>query len=213
MRLYFVRHGESEANVANQFSNKQDEIHPLTPKGRQQAQVLADKLRDIKFAAMYASPILRARQTAEIINAPHGLEIKISPAIREHDAGDLEGRSDPAAWQEYQALFETWLVKHDLDASIPNGESYNQLRRRFAVFVSDIIQTFGETDANVIVVAHAGVLHAMLPLFLSNVGYAFGATHILGNTAVVLTEQRQGALVCLEWDNVKLSPTGSILDE
>src|SRR5690348_6784278 len=106
MRLYFVRHGESEANIANQFSNKNFENCPLTPNGREQAQQLAEKLKDIKLAEIYASPLLRARQTAEILGTPHGVGIQIEPALREHDAGDLEGRADPAAWKEFQTLFE-----------------------------------------------------------------------------------------------------------
>src|SRR5689334_7412361 len=110
MRLYFVRHGESEANDANRFSTKSDDYHSLTPKGETQAHALAEILRPITFTEIYASPMLRARKTAEILNAPHGLEIQITPALREHDAGDLDGRSDAAAWQEYQTLFETWLV-------------------------------------------------------------------------------------------------------
>lgn len=205
MRLYFIRHGESEANLVNEFSNRNHEKHPLTEKGRQQAQALAEQLRDVKFSAIYASPMLRARQTAEILNGPHALEIQITPAICEHDAGDLEGRSDRAAWDEYNKLFETWIVTRNFEARMPNGESFNEMVARFRPFLADLAQKYAGTDANVLLVGHAGIFHAMLPAYLSNVDYAFGYKHILGNTALVLVEHNGGAPVCISWDGVELS--------
>lgn len=210
MRLYFIRHGESEANLANEFSNRNHKKHPLTDKGRRQAQVLAEQLRDVKFSAIYASPMLRARQTAEILNAPHGLEIQFTPALREHDAGDLEGRSDRAAWGEYNKLFETWVVARNLDARMPNGESFNEMLARFNPFLAELAEKYGGTDANVLVVGHAGIFHAMLPSYLANIDYAFGYKHILGNTALVLVEHNESAPVCISWDGIELSAKGEL---
>lgn len=208
MHLYFVRHGESEANVARQFSNHNDGIHPLTAKGKEQAQTVAELLRPVKFTEIYASPMLRARQTAEIVGAPHGLDIQIVPALREHDAGDLEGRADEAAWRDFQTLFETWIVKRDLDARIPNGESFNDLKARFGPFLDGLVQKHADTNASILIVAHAGIFHAMLPALLSNVGYEFGATHILGNTGIIVVEVQEGMLLCREWAGVRFSSTG-----
>lgn len=213
MRFYFVRHGESQANVTQEFSNDNHEKHPLTEKGRAQAQALAEKLRGETLTAIYSSPLLRARQTAEILNAPHKLDIQITRALSEHHAGEFEGRADPAAWDEYTALFETWLVKRDLDARIPGGESFNEMRARFIPFIGDLTQEFRDTDANLLLVAHAGIYHSMLPLLLANVGYAFGYKHILSNAALVLAEQRDEGLVCISWDGVQLTPAGSIVNE
>ncbi len=217
MHLYFVRHGESEANVANEFSNQNHEKHPLTEKGKQQAQTLAETLCDVKFSAIYSSPMLRARQTAEILNAPHGLEIQFTRALTEHDAGDMEGRADQAAWDEYTKLFERWILGRELDARIPNGESFNDMRARFIPFLSDLTQKYAAMytsprTANLLLVGHAGIFHSMLPFVLANVGYAFAHKHILNNAALVRVEQREGALVCVTWDGVGLTPQGSIVE-
>ncbi len=212
MQLYFVRHGESQANVANQFSNQNHEQHPLTDKGRAQVQVRAESLRAVKYSEIYSSPMLRARQTAEILNAAHGLEIQFTPALLEHDAGDFEGRADQEAWDEYSKLFETWILKRDLDARTPNGESFNDMRARFIPFFSDLAQKYADTNANLLLVGHAGIFHTMLPLVLANVGYAFGAQHLLRNAGLVVAAQDNGALICVEWDGIKLSPTGTILE-
>ena len=72
MRLYFVRHGQSEANVQMVISNR-DLFHPLTELGRQQAEALAQSLAEVPVAAIYSSPIVRAAQTAQIVAARHGL--------------------------------------------------------------------------------------------------------------------------------------------
>jgi len=66
VKLYFARHGESEANVQRIFWN-QPEGYGLTDKGRAQAKALADALAGIQFAALYCSPVLRAVQTAQIV--------------------------------------------------------------------------------------------------------------------------------------------------
>ncbi|RIK26407.1 MAG: hypothetical protein DCC52_10270 [Chloroflexi bacterium] len=179
MRFYFVRHGESEANVTREFSNDNRVKHPLTANGRAQAQALAEQLRATEFAALYASPLLRARQTAEILNAPHGLEIQIA----------------------------------NLDARIDGGESFNELRARFMPFMQRLTEQYQDTDAQVLLVAHGGVFLLMLPLLLTNVGYAFARTHILRNAALVAAEQRAEGLVCVSWDGVQLTPMGSIVHE
>ncbi len=208
MRLYFVRHGESQANLRHQFANQINDSHPLTEQGRAQAQALAEKLRRVPVTAIYSSPLLRARQTAEILNGPHGLEIQIEPALREHDPGELEGRSDPAAWKQYAELFETWILKGDRDARIPGGESWNELHGRFAPFLEGLVARYHATDAHLVLVAHAGILHAMLPAFLSNVDYRFGYEHILSNSALVIAQARPNGLYCESWDGVELELAG-----
>ena len=61
--LYFVRHGESEANAAHRFSGRSDS--PLTERGRAQARAAARRLSAYDVTAVVSSPLLRARQTAE----------------------------------------------------------------------------------------------------------------------------------------------------
>ncbi len=202
MRILFIRHGESQANITREFSNHDNTKHPLTEKGVEQARALAEKLRDVNLTAIYSSPLLRARQTADILNAGRGLEIQITPALREHDAGALEGRADPDAWREYQTMFEAWVLKREFDARVPNGENFNELYARFAPFLQTLTQTYGATDANIALVGHGGIFHALLPAFLSNLAYEFCYQHLLGNAALVIAGQRDGALYCLEWDGV-----------
>jgi len=65
--VYFARHGESIANTRHIISNR-DLDHPLTPTGRQQSLLLAEKLKDSDLTMIYSSPIPRALETASIVS-------------------------------------------------------------------------------------------------------------------------------------------------
>src|SRR5579859_6938005 len=109
MKLYFVRHGESEANVLRIISNR-EEPHALTSNGRQQARALADSLQGTAFARIFSSPVLRARQTAEILAERLGVPYEVTEALREYDCGILEGKGDAPSWALHQANFHEWLL-------------------------------------------------------------------------------------------------------
>ena len=95
--LMFVRHGHSEANVAGVFANR-GEGYPLTDTGRAQAAELADRLGDLQVDRVYSSPLLRARQTADVSAARTGAPVTVTAALTECDMGELEGTGDPAGW-------------------------------------------------------------------------------------------------------------------
>jgi broad specificity phosphatase PhoE len=68
-KIYYLRHGESEDNVAKRRTGMIHESDAaLSQKGREQAEAAAEKLKDVPFDVMLVSPLLRTRQTAEIIN-------------------------------------------------------------------------------------------------------------------------------------------------
>ena len=68
----FVRHGESQANLLHEFSNRGWK-HGLTDVGIQQAHLLLDQLKPYPLAAIYTSPLLRACQTAEVVGQALGM--------------------------------------------------------------------------------------------------------------------------------------------
>ena len=66
MKLYFVRHGESTANLLREFSNSGFK-HPLTEAGVEQARLVAHSLSGLQVERIYSSPVMRAVQTAQIL--------------------------------------------------------------------------------------------------------------------------------------------------
>src|SRR5438034_159874 len=100
--IYIVRHGQSEANAQDLYGLDLD----LTEKGRQQIKQLTQALQNVKFDAIFSSPLIRAKQTAEIIALEHNLAVKTHQALRERNYDILEGRKGSEVQKELAELFE-----------------------------------------------------------------------------------------------------------
>jgi broad specificity phosphatase PhoE len=87
----FVRHGESVGNVESRWQGQSDYV--LTEKGRAQASALAQrwKVEGVKFNLIISSPLVRARETAEIIAAAVQAKIELDPILMERHIGEMEG--------------------------------------------------------------------------------------------------------------------------
>ncbi len=197
MRIYFARHGESEANVLRIISNR-DLPHHLTALGRQQAAQLAEQLAGVGLSGLYASPVPRAQQTAEILSARLGLPVVTTPALREYDCGELEGKGDAESWRRHRQLREDWLIRHEWSSFIPGGERFDDIRARFIPYVQSLLAA-GAAEQNVLLIGHGGLYHCMLPLLLPRIHFEWAACQPFANAAYVLAESRPGGLVCLEW--------------
>jgi len=198
MRLYFTRHGESEANVLQVISNR-GQRHPLTDKGRQQAQTLAAELRPAGITAIYTSPLLRAVQTAEILSEALGVGFEVTDALREYDCGILEGTSGPETWAAFRALREAWWPGRQWEQRIEGGESFLDMQARFVPFIEGLLAADDQRNANLVLIGHGGLYLSMLPLVLANVDFEFAAHQPFPNTGTVLAESGPPGLVCRAW--------------
>jgi broad specificity phosphatase PhoE len=202
VRIYCARHGESEANLLREFSNR-GLRHGLTERGREQARALADKLRGAPIERIYSSPLLRALESAEVVAERLGAPVEVTPALREWDVGVLEGRCDDAAWAEYWALRRAWAAGAH-DRKIDDGESLVDIERRFASFMEQMVAAHPR-DAEVLLVAHGGLYAAALPRVLANVDAAFAEAHPLDHASLVEIEPANGVMVCPRWGDVELA--------
>jgi broad specificity phosphatase PhoE len=204
MRLYFVRHGQSKANVQMVISNR-DLPHPLTELGCQQTEALAQWLADVPLAAIYSSPIVRAAQTAHIVAASKGLPLQIVAALREPDCGIMEGRADEDAWAEHDRVMRDWVVRRKFDSCIEGGESFHDLRARFVPFINRLVAVHDKADHNILLITHGSLLYLMLPLVLTNVDLVSVHEYPMSHTGVIIAEKQANGLVCLEWCGVKFA--------
>ncbi|HEY9853485.1 MAG TPA: histidine phosphatase family protein [Leptolyngbyaceae cyanobacterium] len=198
MQLFFVRHGESVANLLGEFSNRGIK-HPLTPKGKSQAIALARQLKDKTFIKLYSSPLLRAQQTSEILASAFNLEITITDALREFDVGIYEGTSDPEGWQAYKEVVRVWLWQQDKQRRLPEGESFQDLLDRFVPFLAELTVNFGDRKEGILLVGHGGLYRCVLPDLLSNISYEFSEQHPIDNVSFILAEYQNGQLFCRQW--------------
>ena len=205
MRIYFARHGESQANVLHIISNR-DLPHGLTGLGRQQAQRLAEQVSEYGLTELYTSPLLRALETAQILSARLRLPYQVTEALREYDCGVLEGKSDPASWQLHQKVRDDWLIRRQLDSVIPGGERFEDIQRRFVPFIQGLTALESPADRHILLVGHGGLYQCMLPLVLTNIQAAWAVHQPFPNTAYVMAERRPGGLVCLDWCGNRLAP-------
>ncbi len=203
-RLYFVRHGESQANLEHVFSNR-DLPHGLTQAGRAQVERLAEQLTGIPFTGFYVSPVQRALESACILAARLGLAYISTAALAEFDMGVLEGRSDAASWCRYEALLDAWLRKGERQTRIEGGESFDDVRARFVPLIDGLLSA--PQAGPVLLVGHGGTFICMLPLVLSNVSAEFARERSIQHTEVVIAEVRADRLTCLAWGDTKLADT------
>jgi broad specificity phosphatase PhoE len=206
MKLYFVRHGESEANLLHEISNR-GQKHGLTPQGREQGATLASRLASCNITQLFTSPLLRATQTADILADALGLPYQITDALREYDCGMLEGNSDDATWERYRQLRRDWIDHHHWEARIEQGESFHDMQQRFVPFIQPLLQQTDSSTGAIVFIGHGGLYACMLPLILQNVSFAMAATYPFPNTAYVFAESRNRILVGLEWCGISLAET------
>jgi broad specificity phosphatase PhoE len=197
VKLYFARHGESEANVQRIHWN-QPHGYGLTDKGRAQAAALADRLAGVQFAALYCSPILRAVQTAQIVGRRLDLIPQVVDALRERDVGILEGTGIEFPGPAWQTIMQ-WMQHDDHDARTEGGESYNDILARFTPFIDRLEETYRDTEANVLLISHGTTLMTMLPHLLSNVDKVFSMARPFDGSFYLIAELRDGEWVCLRW--------------
>lgn len=136
VRVYFLRHGESESNVAGTVNDDPGRPVGLTPRGRRQAQAAAERLRGVAFSAVYCSEFPRARQTAEIVLAGlgrgDGLRLQVDSRLNERRSG-MDGR--PV--EDFNGL-----VRSDpVHVRPERGESFLEQMRRLRAFLDDLAAT------------------------------------------------------------------------
>jgi broad specificity phosphatase PhoE len=198
MKLYFVRHGESTANLLREFSNSGFK-HPLTEKGIEQAHALSRSLSSLKADHIYSSPIMRAVQTAEILAESLKVPVVTTEALREWSVGTYEGTTDPLGWELHSQVQFDWFNDQKFDSKMPGGESFHEIQARFTPFINGLVQDEKNSNSNIILVAHGGLYLAMLPVIFKNINFTFALEHPFPYAACVIAEKRTDGLYCTWW--------------
>jgi broad specificity phosphatase PhoE len=152
--VFLVRHGENRANITKEFSCKHVD-YPLTEKGRLQAQQTANYFRKKQIDALYASPLKRAQETADMIGRELQLPVTVIEEFREVNVGTLELQPvSKALWDFHDGIVLDWWNGNP-EAQFPGGENYHQLLTRMQRGLSLVLQ--GQRDTRSIIVGHGGI--------------------------------------------------------
>jgi broad specificity phosphatase PhoE len=153
--VYLARHGQTAYNLERRFQGHLPV--PLDETGRAQAQELAKRASAHGFAALWCSPLRRARETAEIVGQRIGLEPLEESRLMETDAGDWTDRLFVDVQAEAPDAFARFAAG-DPSFAFPGGESFVHQERRVAAALEDLER--GTLPA--LVVCHGMVIRAAL---------------------------------------------------
>lgn len=150
-KIYLIRHGETEWTISGQHTGTTD--IPLTENGIKQAHRLAKRLKDREFRAVFASPMLRSRQTCEI--AGFSDEAVFDPNLVEWNYGAYEGLTS----QQIHAQDPQWNIFQN---GAPDGESVEDIQHRTA----RVLKTVQAIPGDVAIFSHGHFLRSLAVRFI-----------------------------------------------
>lgn len=213
-RLLLVRHGETQWNREGRFQGQIDV--PLNDNGREQGRRAAELLESVDLDFAVSSPMLRPKETAELILEHHpGVALELSPGLAEISHGLWEGKLEVEIDREYGELLQQWKTKPET-VQMPEGENLQQVWDRSIVAWKEIVANYANSDRPLtgIVVAHDAVNKALL-CHLFNLDPDHFWTFKQGNGGVSVIDYPYGpeGAPVLETMNITYHLSGSILDK
>lgn len=149
--LLFIRHASTEwTEPPSRYQGRTD--LPLSARGRTEAEQLADRLRAVKFDAIYCSPLRRARETADALARDRRMAFDIDGRIIELGYGEWEGRRHAEVAEHDADALTGWAIGM---TAPPGGESRFSLVWRVGDFLDDVVG-----QGTVAVVTHKEVIRA-----------------------------------------------------
>ncbi|NEO79083.1 histidine phosphatase family protein [Moorena sp. SIO4G3] len=215
LRLLLVRHGETDWNRASRFQGQIDV--PLNDNGRKQGQQAAEFLKDIPIDLAVSSPMLRPKETAEIILQSHpNVNLQLDDGLREISHGLWEGKLESEITQEYGELLNQWKVAPET-VQMPEGENLQDVLERAMPSWNGIVQSATASGSGFmtgLVVAHDAINKVVLcdilglsPALIWNIKQ--------GNGAVSVIDYPQGLdkAPVLQAMNITTHLSGGVLDK
>lgn len=186
-RLFLVRHGETTANVLQQLDTALPGAD-LTDFGARQGIRFGLTNPLSSPAVLLSSQARRARQTAELIGSAWEIDTAPIDDVHEVQVGDLEGRSDREAHEQFRDVVHAWH-RGDLDVALPGGESLDMLRSRYVPVLDELAAAHlrAETPRDVYLVSHGAAIR-LIAAHLAGVDPEFALKNHLRNTDSVELE-------------------------
>ena len=155
MNLYLIRHGQTAASRENRFSGSSDP--PLTDVGLAMAEAFARAYASRPWDAIYTSPMLRTRQTADALCRLTGAAAIVEAGLKEIDYGQWEGLPVEEVQERWPQEYAYW-ADDVASRGTPGGETAFQVAGRAMRVVEAIRTRHAESRANVLIVSHKATL-------------------------------------------------------
>lgn len=158
--LYVVRHGKTDYNKEELIMGRIDK--PLNKEGLEEAYEVSKILSSIDIDLIISSPLIRAKQTANIINQEKCVELKIDYRLQERNLGTLEGKN----YLPVEKNNDLWDINKNISSN--KIETMKELKGRVYGFLDELINEY--SDKNILLVTHGGV-SAMINCYFNNTLY------------------------------------------
>ncbi|WP_459481957.1 histidine phosphatase family protein [Clostridium saccharoperbutylacetonicum] len=155
--VLLIRHGETEWNTLGKFQGCTD--IELSKEGIRQASVLKERING-DFDYIYASPLIRAFQTAKIVAENTNKEVIIAPEIREINFGEWEGMTIHEIREKYPEVFKAWRTDKKESFICGGDSSIHNAANRATKCILDIVEK--HKGNKIAIVAHGGIIKAGL---------------------------------------------------
>ena len=179
IRIFLIRHGQQSSRLCNVNVE-------LSPKGREQAELVAKRLTTYGIETLYCSELIRAIETAEIIGKEIGLTPVVKPDLQEIDFGGFEGLSDKQIVEQYGDLRYRIEYKMQEDLHYPNGENGREAGERIRKALTLLTEEARENgQTRIAVVTHGCAMRCFLAgLFGESYAQKYQFSRIMENCSI-----------------------------
>lgn len=216
-KVYLIRHGKTEWNLQSRYQGAHGDS-PLLPQSYKEIELLADSLKKVDFAHAYASPLKRARVTAQklIQYLDEPVRLTIDSRLMEFNLGKMEGMHfDDVAkkWPEELKNFRHHPDKYDETAT--GSESFVQVINRVGSAVKEFCRL--NPDGNILIVSHGAALNATINALIGTPMPHLKDRGGLSNTSTTILDTTDAEhFTLVQWNDTsylhktKVDPTDTI---
>ena len=197
MKLYIIRHGQTDWNIAKKIQGRQD--IPLNERGHFQAQCLRKAMENRPITAVFSSPQIRAMETAIAVASPAGVPVIPVRDLMEINYGVWEGKTEEELLRDDRALYEAWW-SHPAETAPPEGESINQVNERCRQAWKEIKP---QLTGDAAIVAHGGLLAHFMEQLLGSESIAASTVAHNASITTIEYEPETERFVLVEFDDYK----------
>lgn len=160
MKVYLVRHGESQWNLENRVQGSDDS--DLTKKGIEDLYQLKKHFANekIKIHQIYSSDSKRAFESAKILNQESKIKIKKSSALKEMNAGSWQGKTWDEIKRKHPLAYDNYWFSPDLYEAEKGGEDFYALEKRAIHFIKELLEE--KRDENILIVSHGVTIKSIV---------------------------------------------------
>lgn len=184
--VIFMRHGQADNNVSRTLVGRHIESH-LTSQGRQQVADAAKQLKTIPIDKVYASPVIRTMETAQIVCETLGMDYEVDERLYEIELGKLVGMNYEEVTTKYGDLFLRFYAEHDPVLDSFGVEPFAEVKQRVKSLLDHALEK--HEDSNVLMVTHLDPIKAALSAILDLKPEALYRWHIRNASLTVLKHE------------------------